>query len=81
MDYRNLAAGNAEAMPALLKHVSDMQCLATRLHAVMGIVTHLDNEEACPEGRVFLCNYAEDLADKLSLGLDQVNLPLGRANQ
>lgn len=68
------APGNDTGLPEYLK---DMQGRACRLSGVLNAIAHLENENACTEGRMALVYLAEELAGQLYDALDTVNIPNG----
>lgn len=61
--------------PNLREHISDVQTDAMRLSAILDVLTHLNNEGACGNGRVVLVDIAAELAAKINNDLDSTNLP------
>lgn len=69
------ACASEKGMPALIKHIGDMQEVAGKLNGLLRALVFLDEEGASRPDREAVAYVALDLAKSLNEGLDIVNLP------
>ena len=61
--------------PSLSKHLDEMQRQAYRAAHLLEVVSHLENDDSCPNGRIVVSEIALELTLKVANGLDIVNRP------
>ncbi|MCC5966499.1 MAG: hypothetical protein JJU24_10195 [Natronohydrobacter sp.] len=77
MTNPNPTPGNTPGLPA--PSISACHNKAVRLSGVLSAVAHLENENACAEGRSALIFLAEELSAELESALDLMNSSRGQA--
>lgn len=69
------ASADGEGVPALMRHISEMQEMSCDLYGLLEAIAYLDNEGKCEVAMPVLIDLARKMADDLNRGLDSVMLP------
>ena len=70
------ASGNDTGLPALYRHLSDLQEEAMHLEAMIKVLGDLEFDDPSPTGeRSTIITLSQRLARAINEGLDQTNLP------
>lgn len=75
MTTEQRACATDTGLPALMRHLSDMQAKAMHIEHLLAVVEHLEGEGACENARWSVTTQAHRLASELNAGLDTVSLP------